>query len=113
MPKGFGKGRSPTKFSFTYEDYASLVGCSPEAVRKHAQRGNFDPSDLLSVLEFVRDRLQGDSLTEEQSVSQTEDRNHCICRTGPRKINILRRKDNAENQETLDHDERAGEHRQR
>ena len=28
-----------------------------EAARKHAQRGNFDPTDLLSVLEFVKHRL--------------------------------------------------------
>ena len=56
--KGFGKGRSPTKFSFTYEDYAGLAGLSTEAVRKHAQRGNFDPEDLVSVLEFIQERLK-------------------------------------------------------
>jgi hypothetical protein len=56
--RGFGKGRSPTKFSFTYEDYAEMLGCSIEAVRKHAQRGNFDPDNLVSVLEFVQTRLK-------------------------------------------------------
>ncbi len=56
--RGFGKGRSPTKFSFTYEDYAEMLGCSVEAVRKHAQRGNFDPGDLVSVMEFVQNRLK-------------------------------------------------------
>ena len=56
--RGFGKGRSPTKFSFTYEDYAEMLGCSVESVRKHAQRGNFDPCDLVSVMEFVNDRLR-------------------------------------------------------
>ncbi len=56
--RGFGKGRSPTKFSFTYEDYAGMLGCSVEAVRKHAQRGNFDPGDLVSVMEFVQSRLK-------------------------------------------------------
>lgn len=56
--KGFGKGRSPKKFSFTYEDYAGLLGLSTEAVRKHAQRGNFDPHDLVSVLEFVHGQLK-------------------------------------------------------
>jgi len=56
--RGFGKGRSPTKFSFTYEDYADMLGCSVEAVRKHAQRGNFDPGDLVSVMEFVQGRLK-------------------------------------------------------
>ena len=56
--RGFGKGRSPTKFSFTYEDLADASGCSIAAVRKHAQRGNFDPSDLISVLEFLQQRLR-------------------------------------------------------
>ena len=56
--RGFGKGKSPKKFSFTYEDYAGMLGCSVEAVRKHAQRGNFDPGDLVSVLEFVNGRLK-------------------------------------------------------
>lgn len=55
--RGFGKGRSPTKFSFTYEDVAVIAGCSPAAARKHAQRGNFDPNDLLSLLEFIQQRL--------------------------------------------------------
>jgi len=56
--RGFGKGRSPTRFSFTYEDFADLLGCSVEAARKHAQRGNYDPHDLISILEFVNERLQ-------------------------------------------------------
>ena len=56
--RGFGNGRSPTKFSFTYEDYADMLGCSVESVRKHAQRRNFDPGDLVSVMEFVNDRLR-------------------------------------------------------
>lgn len=56
--KGFGKGRGPSKFSFTYEDYSVLSGLSIEAVRKHAQRGNFDPKDLISVLEFVQRQIQ-------------------------------------------------------
>jgi len=55
--KGFGEGRSPKKFSFTYGDLAEAAGCSTEAARKHAQRGNFDPNDLLSVLEFIQYRL--------------------------------------------------------
>jgi len=55
--RGFGEGRSPTKFSFTYEDLAEAAGCSIAAARKHAQRGNFDPNDLLSVLEFIQIRL--------------------------------------------------------
>jgi uncharacterized protein YjcR len=61
--KRFGKGRSPTRFSFTYEDIADAYGCSVAAVRKHAQRGKFDPSDLVSVLEFIQHRLRKDSLT--------------------------------------------------
>jgi hypothetical protein len=56
--RAFGEGRSPTKFSFTYEDYAELLGCSVQATRKHAQRGNFDPKDLVSVLEFIGKRLK-------------------------------------------------------
>jgi hypothetical protein len=55
--KGFGKGKSPKKFSFTYGDLAEAAGLSVEAARKHAQRGNFDPNDLLSVLEFIQHRL--------------------------------------------------------
>lgn len=55
--KGFGKGRSPTRFSFTYEDFAQAMGCSIEAARKHAQRGNFNPKDLMSVLEFIQTKL--------------------------------------------------------
>lgn len=69
MAKGFGKGRSPTKFSFTFEDYARLAGLSPAAVRKHAQRGKFNPSDLVSVLEFVRDRLTPGEPLEESTES--------------------------------------------
>lgn len=53
----FGKGRYPSKFFFTYEDYANVFGLSVEAVRKHAQRGNYDPNDLVSVLEFLNNRL--------------------------------------------------------
>jgi hypothetical protein len=63
--RGFGRGKSPKKFSFTYEDYARIMGCSQEAARKHAQRGHYDPADLLSVLEFIKDRLSGDSLVED------------------------------------------------
>ena len=55
--KGFGEGKSPKKFSFTYSDLAEAAGLSVEAARKHAQRGNFDPNDLLSVLEFIQIRL--------------------------------------------------------
>lgn len=63
--KAFGKGRSPTRFSFTYEDFAQAMGCSIEAARKHAQRGNYNPKDLMSILEFVQTKLSkesGDSL---------------------------------------------------
>lgn len=59
----FGAGRSPTKFSFTYEDYAEILGCSVQAARKHAQRGNFDPKDLVSVLEFISRRLKKGELS--------------------------------------------------
>lgn len=59
----FGGGRSPTKFSFTYEDIADVYGCSVAAVRKHAQRGKFDPHDLVSILEFVQRRLTDESLS--------------------------------------------------
>jgi hypothetical protein len=64
--KAFGKGRSPTRFSFTYEDFAQAMGCSIEAARKHAQRGNYNPKDLMSILEFVQTKLSkdnGDSLS--------------------------------------------------
>lgn len=59
--KAFGKGRSPTRFSFTYEDFAQAMGCSIEAARKHAQRGNYNPKDLMSILEFVQTKLSKDS----------------------------------------------------
>lgn len=55
--KAFGKGRSPTRFSFTYEDIAQAMGCSIEAARKHAQRGNYNPKDLMSLLEFIQTKL--------------------------------------------------------
>ena len=61
--KGFGQGRSPTKFSFTYEDVADAAGLSIEAARKHAQRGNFDPNDLVSILEFIQIRLKKNGRT--------------------------------------------------
>jgi len=69
MPKGFGKGKSAKRFSFTYEDISRAIGCTPEAVKKHAQRKNFDPTDLISVLEFIRDRLSDhDQVLQEGSV---------------------------------------------
>lgn len=64
MSKGYGKGRSPTRFSYTYENIAEILGCSVQAARKHAQRGNFDPKNLLSVLEFIKTRLQDIPLEE-------------------------------------------------
>lgn len=64
MSRGYGKGRSPTKFSYTYESIAQALGCSIQAARKHAQRGNFDPKNLLSVLEFIKARLQDAPLEE-------------------------------------------------
>ena len=67
--KGFGEGRSPTRFSFTYEDFAQVFGCSVAAARKHAQRGNFDPRDLISILEFIQRRLDKNSLSESDSLS--------------------------------------------
>jgi hypothetical protein len=64
MQRGYGKGRSPSRFSYSYEDLSKLLGCSIAAVRKHAQRGNFDPNSLPSVLEFVKDRLQRTAIVE-------------------------------------------------
>jgi hypothetical protein len=64
MSRGYGKGKSAKRFSYSYEDLSKLLGCSVAAVRKHAQRGNFDPNSLPSVLEFVRDRLQRPALLE-------------------------------------------------
>jgi hypothetical protein len=64
MQRGYGKGRSPSRFSYSYEDLSKLLGCSVAAVRKHAQRGNFDPNSLPSVLEFVKDRLQRTAIVE-------------------------------------------------
>jgi hypothetical protein len=62
--KGFGEGRSPTRFSFTYEDVAQALGCSIQAARKHAQRGNYDPNNLMSILEFIQHKLSKQSGTE-------------------------------------------------
>lgn len=64
--RGFGKGRSPTKFYYRYEDIAALAGTSVAAARKHAQRGNFDPNSLPSILEFVKDRLAKDRRLEDK-----------------------------------------------
>lgn len=78
--KGFGEGRSPTRFSFTYEDVAQALGCSIQAARKHAQRGNYDPNNLMSILEFIQHKLskQGgselkDLVAEARSEAQTND----------------------------------------
>jgi hypothetical protein len=68
--RGFGKGKSRKKFSFTYEDYSQIIGCSVEAARKHAQRGHFDPSDLVSVLEFIKDRLTISNKIEEDCIDR-------------------------------------------
>ncbi len=64
-PRGYGRGRSPKKFFYSYEDIAQLTGTSVQAARKHAQRGNFNPNSLLSILEFVRDKLSVSPLTEQ------------------------------------------------
>lgn len=55
--KKFGAGKYPKKFSYTYGDLSQILGCSIEATKKHAQRGHFDPKDLISVLEFIHERL--------------------------------------------------------
>lgn len=57
MPNEFGKGKSAKRFSFTYNNLAEAIGMSVGAVKKHAQRGNFNPQDLLSVLEFINKKL--------------------------------------------------------
>ena len=62
----FGGGRYPTKFHYNYQDLAEAIGCSVEAVRKHAQRGNFDPDSLVSILEFIKLKLK-DRLDESKS----------------------------------------------
>jgi len=43
-------------FKFRYADYAVLFGMSQSAVRKAAQRGQFNPSDLASVAGFYNKR---------------------------------------------------------
>jgi hypothetical protein len=54
--KGFGRGRSLTRFSFTYEDLSQITNLSLESLRKRAQRGTFNPRNLISVLEFINKR---------------------------------------------------------
>jgi hypothetical protein len=56
-PAKFGGGRYPAKFTYGYGDVAEAIGCSIQAARKHAQRGSFDPRNLISVLEFIQNRL--------------------------------------------------------
>ena len=58
MSRGFGKGKSFKKFSYTYESLSKLSGLSVAALRKRVQRGDFDPNNLISVLEFINNRLQ-------------------------------------------------------
>ena len=48
------------------------MNCSVEAARKHAQRGNFDPTDLLSVLEFVKHRLDRAPIVESDVVNEDD-----------------------------------------
>jgi len=54
----YGKGRSPTKFSYGYKDLAKLINCSVGAAKKHAQRGSFNPHYLMSVLAFIQTKLE-------------------------------------------------------
>lgn len=63
--KKFGKGRYPSKFSFTYQDFSEATGLTLGAIKKHAQRGNFDPKDLISILEFISKQIEKKKVLEE------------------------------------------------
>lgn len=54
--KRWNKGRQPTKFYFTYQDIADIVGLDVETVRKYSRDGAFDPNDLKSVVKFIESR---------------------------------------------------------
>ena len=48
--------RGPKRFIFTYADFASFFGMTEGAVSKAVSRGDFDPSDLGSIVDFYQRR---------------------------------------------------------
>lgn len=51
-------GRIPTRFAYTYADYARLYGVTTETVRNWVSIGKFDPADLRSVLALLKQRQE-------------------------------------------------------
>jgi hypothetical protein len=47
---------APWKFSFTYSDLADVARMRVIDVKRARRRGEFDPSDFLSVLVWLRRR---------------------------------------------------------
>jgi hypothetical protein len=50
---GGSRGRSPHKFTYTYQDIASTAGLSLQTVWKYARTKKFDPKSLESVVSFI------------------------------------------------------------
>lgn len=49
-----GKGSSPRKFYFTYEDIARVTQRSVQTVRRWKAEKRFDPKDFMSVAALLR-----------------------------------------------------------
>ena len=47
-----GKGKSTTKYKFTAEDIANIIGKKKRTVQTYIKNGVFNPHDLKSVLQF-------------------------------------------------------------
>ena len=51
------KGKSFTKFTFTYLDIANATNLTVTTVREYARRKVFNPHDLTSLVLFIKNRL--------------------------------------------------------
>lgn len=46
-------GKSPHKFTYTYQDISNLTKLAITTLRIYASKGKFNPDNLNSVIEFV------------------------------------------------------------
>lgn len=60
-------------FKFRYKDFALLFGMTQAAVRKAAQRGLFDPSDLNSIVKLYNKKQETSDSKVKESLSLAVD----------------------------------------
>lgn len=53
----WNKGKSEHKFTYTYSTIAQLTGLKVGTLRRYASQGKFNPNNLKSVLEFIKESL--------------------------------------------------------